>query len=76
MAWSIVALLGACVAIVPLSVGPLRWPSVPMIDWMRAAESGPRGFVAALPGLAVHIVAWSALVGGGYVAVRRRRACP
>ncbi|GAA2092085.1 hypothetical protein [Actinomadura alba] len=70
---SILVLLGGCVVLLILSMGPLAWLSVPMIGWLRAAHDGPDALTAALPGLVAHIAAWSAVAGAGYAWVRRFR---
>jgi hypothetical protein len=70
---SMLVLLGGCLMILLVSMGPLAWLSIPMIDWLRAARDGPAVFAAAFPGLALHIAAWSAVVGAAYVGIRRRR---
>jgi hypothetical protein len=71
---SILVLLGGCLVLLILSMGPLAWLSIPMIGWLRAAHDGPDAFTAALPGLVAHIAAWSAVVGAGYAWMRRFRA--
>ncbi|MBC6460005.1 hypothetical protein [Actinomadura sp. HBU206391] len=70
---SILALLGGCLVLLILSMGPLAWLSVPMIGWLRAAHDGPAALTAALPGLAAHIAAWSAVAAAGYAWARRAR---
>jgi hypothetical protein len=71
---SILALVGALAILLLLNLGPLRWLSIPMIGWMRAANAGPDAFMAAFPVLAAHILVWSAVAGAGYVDVLRLRA--
>lgn len=71
---SILALLGGSLAVLLLSLGPLEWLSIPMVGWLRAAHHGPNAFVSALPTMALHIAIWCAVVGLGYVVVRRQRA--
>ncbi|MCW2913511.1 MAG: hypothetical protein JWN52_1579 [Actinomycetia bacterium] len=71
---SLLTLLGGSVAILLFSLGPLKWLSIPMVGWLRAAHHGPDAFVSALPTMALHIAIWSAVVGLGYVLVRRQRA--
>jgi hypothetical protein len=71
---SILVLLGGCLAVLLLSLGPLTWLTIPMIGWLRAAQHGPGTFVSALPAVALHIALWSAAVGLGYVLLRRQRA--
>ncbi|GAA2574558.1 hypothetical protein SMC26_36325 [Actinomadura fulvescens] len=70
---SLLALLGGATAALLLSIGPLSWLSVPMVAWIRAAHDGPGEFVAAFPGLALHLGLWTAVVGVVYVVVRRGR---
>lgn len=70
---SILALLGGCVGILLLSMGPLAWLSVPMIAWLRAGHDGPAAFDHAFPGLAAHLLSWIAAVTAAYLVVRRRR---
>lgn len=70
---AVLALLTACVGLLLLSIGPLRWLSVPMIGWMRAAAESPTTFAVEFPGLSVQILVWSAVVTAAYVVVRRRR---
>lgn len=70
---AVLALLTSCVVLLLLSIGPLRWVSVPMIGWMRAAGVGADAFAGAFPLVAVQILLWSAVVGAGYVGVRQLR---
>jgi hypothetical protein len=70
---SVLSMLFTCVAALLLSLGPLHWISVPMGGWMRAASDGQQTFAAAFPGVAVHTLLWSAVVGAGYVWRRTRR---
>ncbi|MGI8335447.1 hypothetical protein ACRYCC_36325 [Actinomadura scrupuli] len=72
-AMSVLVLLGASLAILLLSMGPLSPLSLPMIGWLRAAHHGPGAFAAAFPAVAVHIALWTAAVGLGYVLIRRHR---
>jgi hypothetical protein len=70
---AVLALLMSCVVILLLGIGPLRWITVPMIGWMSAASTGIDAFTGAFPLVALQIVVWSAVVGAGYVLVRRTR---
>ncbi|KAB2341855.1 hypothetical protein [Actinomadura rudentiformis] len=70
---SLLALLGGAAAALLLSIGPLSWLSVPMVDWIRAAHDGPDDLIAAFPGLGLHIALWTAAVGVTYVLIRRTR---
>ncbi|WP_030164281.1 hypothetical protein [Spirillospora albida] len=70
---SLPALLGGAVAVLLLGIGRLAWLSVPMIAWLRSAHGGPGAFVDGFPGVALHLVLWSAVVGGAYVAAARVR---
>jgi hypothetical protein len=71
---SLLALIGAVVAALLLSLGPLSWLAVPMIEWLRAAHAGPGTFAAAFPGLAFHLGLWATVIAVTYLAVSRRRA--
>jgi hypothetical protein len=71
-ALSILALLGGCVLILLLSMGPLAWLSLPMIEWLRAAHHGEAAFTGAFPGVALHIALWSVAATAVYVWIRRR----
>ncbi|GAA1529167.1 hypothetical protein GCM10009678_08880 [Actinomadura kijaniata] len=70
---ALLALLGALVAALLLGLGPLNPLAVPILDWVRAAHAGPAAFTDAYPGIALHLVLWTAVVGGGYAFVARRR---
>ncbi|MFI0450555.1 hypothetical protein [Actinomadura sp. 6N118] len=70
---SLLALLGSAAAALLLSIGPLSWLSVPMVDWIRAAHDGPDELIAAFPGLALHMALWTAVVGVAYILIRRTR---
>ncbi|MBX6765638.1 MAG: hypothetical protein IRY90_00505 [Actinomadura rubrobrunea] len=70
---SLLALLGGVTAALLLSMSPLSWAAVPMVEWLRAAHDGPDALVSAFPGLAAHLVLWSAAVALVYIAVRRNR---
>jgi hypothetical protein len=72
-ATSILALLGGCLAILLLGLGPFAWLSIPMIGWLRAAHHGQHAFLSALPAVAARITLWTAVVGTAYVLVRRHR---
>jgi hypothetical protein len=71
-ALSVLALLGGSMLILVLSMGPLAWLSIPMIEWLRAAHGGPAAFTADFPGVTLHIVLWSVVVAGAYLWTRRR----
>jgi hypothetical protein len=71
-AFSTLVLSGRSVLMLPLSTGPLSWLSIPMIEWLRGAQHGEDAFVAAFPGAALHIAAWSAVVAAAYVWIRGR----
>lgn len=70
---SILVLLGGCGLILLLSIGPLRYVSVPMIEWMHAASNGRSAFENAFPWLALRILAWSCVLGACYGWLRRTR---
>lgn len=70
---SLLTLLGGVTAALLLSMSPLSWAAVPMVEWLRAAHDGPDGLVTAFPGLAVHLALWSAAVALVYIAARRNR---
>ncbi|MFF5259275.1 hypothetical protein ACFY4C_10050 [Actinomadura viridis] len=70
---SLLALIGGVVAALLLSLSPLSWLAVPMVDWLRAAHDGPSAFTGAFPGIALHLVLWSAVVGAAYLAAARSR---
>lgn len=72
-ALSTLALLGGSVLLLLLSMGPLAWLSLPMIEWLRAAHHGEAAFAADFPGVALHILLWSGAVAAAYVWIRRRR---
>jgi hypothetical protein len=73
---STLILLGGCLMLLLLSMGPLAWLSIPMIEWLRAARTGPAAFTSAFPGVALHIAGWSAVVGAAYIGIRgRTRPC-
>lgn len=72
-ATSILTLLATCLTLLLLSLSPLAWASVPMIEWLRAAHHGPTTFTAAFTTLATHLTAWSATAGAAYLLVRRHR---
>ncbi|WP_433477892.1 hypothetical protein ACQPZP_13135 [Spirillospora sp. CA-142024] len=69
---SLLALLGGATALLLLGLGRLSWLSVPMIEWMRAANRGPSAFTATLPTVALHVFLWSTVVGTAYVITARR----
>ncbi|RSN50549.1 hypothetical protein [Actinomadura sp. WAC 06369] len=71
---ALLALLGGASALVLFGLGPLSPVSVPMINWLRAVHDGPDAFVADFPGIALHLVLWTALVGAAYVATDRFRS--
>ncbi|MFD0904713.1 hypothetical protein [Actinomadura sediminis] len=71
---SLLTLLGGATALVLLGLGPLSAVSVPMIDWLRAAHDGPGTFVEDFPGIALHLVVWTGLVGAAYLATDRFRS--
>lgn len=68
---SLIVLLGAGALNLILGIGPLRVLTVPMIEWMRAANDSPAAFEHAFPALALRILAWSAVAGGLYAYLRR-----
>ncbi|GAA2457208.1 hypothetical protein GCM10010191_91160 [Actinomadura vinacea] len=70
---SLLALIGGVVAALLLSLSPLSWVAVPMVDWLRAAHAGPSAFTASFPGIALRLVLWIMVVGVGYLAVARNR---
>lgn len=70
---SILVLLGVCAANLILGLGPLRFLTVPQIEWMRAAAHGPSALADAFPALAVRTVAWTAVAGALYAWLRRTR---
>jgi hypothetical protein len=70
---SLLALLGGSAAVLLLSLGPLVWLTIPMVDWLRAGHDGPHALVTQLPSLAGHIAIWTALVTAAYVPHRRTR---
>ena len=72
-ALSVLALIGGSVLILMLSMGPLSWLSLPMIEWLRAAHRGEAAFTADFPGAALHIALWSSAAAAAYLWIRRRR---
>jgi len=70
---SLLALLGGAAAILLLSLGPLGWLAIPMVEWLKAGHDGPTALVDALPALAAHIAIWTALVATAYILTRRTR---
>ncbi|GAA3950771.1 hypothetical protein GCM10023085_36810 [Actinomadura viridis] len=70
---SLLALVGGVAAALLLSLGPLSWLAVPMVGWLRAAHDGPSALIGAFPGIALHLVLWSAAVGAAYLAAARSR---
>jgi hypothetical protein len=70
---SLLALLGGALGLLLLGIGPLAWLSVPMIDWMRAAHDGPGSFTSHFPGVALHLLLWSLVVGALYATTARHR---
>jgi hypothetical protein len=70
---SILVLLIGCLLILVLSIGPLRYVSVPIIEWMHAASNGPGAFENAFPLLALRILGWSCVVAACYGRLRRTR---
>lgn len=70
---SILTLLGGCVLLLLLSMGPLAWLSVPMIEWLRAGHRSPAAFTSAFPGVALHLIIWSAAAGTAHLTLRHRR---
>ena len=70
---SILVLLGVCAANLILGLGPLRYLTVPMIDWMRAAGHGPADLTHAFPELAARTLAWTAIAATLYARLRRTR---
>ncbi|XVQ13201.1 hypothetical protein ACQP1W_11860 [Spirillospora sp. CA-255316] len=71
--FSLLALLGGVVAALLLSLSPLSWVAVPMVDWLRAAHDGPAAFTSAFPAIALHLALWILVVGAAYIAVSRNR---
>ncbi|URM99919.1 hypothetical protein LUW76_39510 [Actinomadura madurae] len=69
---SLLVLLGGATALLLLGLGRLAWLSVPMIGWMRAAHDGPSAFTSAFPGIALHLLIWSTLVGAAYLTTTHR----
>jgi hypothetical protein len=72
-ALSVLALVGGCVLLLVLSMGPLAWLSVPITGWLRAAHHDEAAFTKDFPALASHIALWSAAVAAAYLWTRRRR---
>lgn len=70
---SLLALLGGATALLLLGIGRLAWLSVPMIGWLRAAHDGAGEFTSHFPGIALHLILWSALVGTAYIVTARHR---
>jgi hypothetical protein len=70
---SILVLLGVCTLNLVFGLTPLRFLTVPMIDWMRAAGHGPSGLVDAFPELTARTLAWTAIAITLYVRLRRTR---
>jgi len=68
---SLLALLGGALALLLLSIGPLSWLSVPMIEWLRAAHDGPDAFTSAFPTISLHLLLWSAASAALYTAYAR-----
>jgi hypothetical protein len=66
------ALVGGSVLILLLSMGPVAWVSLPMIEWLRAAHRGEAAFTADLPTVVAHIALWSIAAAAAYVWTRRR----
>jgi hypothetical protein len=71
---SFMVLLGSTVLNLLLSMGPLAWLSIPMIEWLRAAQDGQPAFTAAFPSVTLHIAAWSAVVTAAYILTPRHPA--
>ncbi|HEX6469368.1 MAG TPA: hypothetical protein VF069_09755 [Streptosporangiaceae bacterium] len=71
-ALSALALVGGCLVLLVLSMGPLAWLSIPMVGWLRAAHHDEGAFTAGFPGLAVHLVLWWAAAAAVYIWFRRR----
>ncbi|MFD0691280.1 hypothetical protein [Actinomadura fibrosa] len=63
---SLLALLAGAAALLLLGLGRLSWLAVPMIEWLRAAHHGPNAFVSDFPAVALHLLAWSTIVGTAY----------
>lgn len=75
--YSALLLLGGSLAAILLGlsrVPVLPWLTPPLAAALRAANSGAAGVIRALLTLFLHTVAWTAVVAGAYLAVRRRRA--
>jgi hypothetical protein len=70
---SLLALLGGALGLLLLGLGPLARLSVPMIDWLRAAHEGPDTFTSHFPGIALHLLLWSLVVGALYATIARHR---
>jgi hypothetical protein len=70
---SLLTLLGGAAAVLLLSLGPLVWLTIPMVDWLRAAHDGPATLLTDLPTLTTHIAIWTALVATAYTLHRRTR---
>ncbi|MFC5754101.1 hypothetical protein [Actinomadura rugatobispora] len=71
--FSLLALLGGVVAALLLSLSPLSWVAVPMVDWLRAAHDGPAAFTGAFPAIALHLALWILVVGTSYLVASRNR---
>jgi hypothetical protein len=71
--FSLLALLGGVVAALLLSLSPLSWVAVPMVDWLRAAHDGPAAFTRAFPAIALHLALWILAVGTAYLMASRDR---
>ncbi len=70
---SILVLLGVCAANLILGLGPLRFLTVPMIEWMRATANGATGLEHAFPELALRTLAWATVAATFYAWLRRTR---
>ncbi|MEW2358460.1 hypothetical protein [Spirillospora sp. NPDC029432] len=70
---SLITLITGVAAALLLSMSPLRWIAVPMVDWLRAAHDGPAELAAAFPGVALHLAAWTAVLAALYLTLRRTR---
>lgn len=69
---SIMVLLLGFLAMLLVSASPLRWLTVPLIAWMKAANAGH--LLAELPQLAAVSLVWCLIGLGAYVVIRRGRS--
>jgi ABC-type Mn2+/Zn2+ transport system ATPase subunit len=70
---SLLALIGGVTAALLLGLGPLSWLAVPMLEWLRAAHDSPAAFTSAFPGVALHLLLWTAVAATVYLLIKQRR---